>query len=141
MQHVGLETGRWQALSLMEQLANVGSDVACARRWQGQDGQACENAFRRALELLDLTIEDKRWKGRRKELTRSRELLCDAMEGGSLYGTDFAGLDQYFFHFAMAARTNRRSVGTGRMPGTISAAEMVPDTVPSANGPVGSAGG
>jgi hypothetical protein len=25
-QHVGLATGRWQTLSLMEQLANVGSD-------------------------------------------------------------------------------------------------------------------
>ena len=33
------------------------------------------------LELLDLTIADDRWRGRRKELTRARELLCDAMQG------------------------------------------------------------
>ncbi len=44
--------------------------------------QRCEQAFDRAVELLDLTIADERWKGRRKELTRARELLCDAMFGG-----------------------------------------------------------
>ncbi len=55
----------------MEQLANVGSDVARAARWYGKDPQRCEQAFDRAVELLDLTIADERWKGRRKELTRA----------------------------------------------------------------------
>lgn len=74
-------------MSLAEQLANVGSDVARAHRWQGKDPQLCEKAFVRALELLDLTIGDARWKGRLKELTRVRELLCDAMLGGKSTGT------------------------------------------------------
>jgi hypothetical protein len=64
-------------------------------------------AFDRAVELLDLTIADARWKGRRKELTRARELLCNAMFGGHTYGSDLASLDRYFFHFAMAARVGR----------------------------------
>jgi hypothetical protein len=59
------------------------------------------------LELLDLRIADERWKGRRKELTRARELLCDAMFGRKTYGSDLASLDHYFFHFAMAARAGR----------------------------------
>jgi hypothetical protein len=105
--HADLAAGRWQTLSLFEQLANVGSDVARAARWQGKDPQRCEQAFLRALELLDLTIADDRWKGRRKELTRARELLCDAMEGGTAYGSDLASLDRYFFHFAVAARAGR----------------------------------
>ncbi len=105
--HEQLASGRWQSLSLVEQLANVGSDVARAARWSGKDPQRCEQAFERALELLDLTIADDRWKGRRKELTRARELLCDAMFGGTTYGSDFASLDRYFFHFAMAARVGR----------------------------------
>lgn len=102
--HANLAAGRWQTLSLMEQLANVGSDVARARRWQGKDPELSEKAFIRALELLDLSIGDARWKGRRKELTRVREMLCDAMSGGSAYSSDLAGLDRYFFHFAVAAR-------------------------------------
>ena len=50
---------------------------------------------------------DPRWKGRRKELTRVRELLCDAMLGGKEYGSDLAGLDRYFYPFAVAARAGR----------------------------------
>ncbi|MBA5870446.1 MAG: hypothetical protein GDA68_10685 [Nitrospira sp. CR2.1] len=91
----------------MEQLANVGSDVARAARWYGKGPQRCEQAFDRAVELLDLTIVDEWWKGRRKELTPARELLCDAMFGGKTYGSDWASLDRYFFHFAMAARAGR----------------------------------
>jgi hypothetical protein len=91
----------------VEQLANVGSDVARAHRWYGRDSELCEKAFLRALELLDLTITDPRWNGRRKELTRTREILCDAMLGGKEYGSDFAGLDRYFYPFAVAARANR----------------------------------
>jgi hypothetical protein len=33
-----------------------------------------------------------------------REFLCDAMAGGSAYGSDLASLDRYFLHFAVAAR-------------------------------------
>ena len=105
--HTNLAAGRWQTLPLVEQLANVGSDVARASRWQEKDPQRCEQAFLRALELLDLTIGDARWKGRRKELTRVREFLCDAMAGGSAYGSDLASLDRYFLHFAVAARAGR----------------------------------
>jgi hypothetical protein len=102
--HANLAAGRWQNLTLMEQLANVGSDVARASRWQGKDPHRCEQAFLRALELLDLSIGDARWKGRRKELTRVREVLCDAMAGGAAYNSDLASLDRYFLHFAVAAR-------------------------------------
>lgn len=105
--HTNLAAGRWHTLSLLEQLANVGSDVARAARWYGKDPQRCEQAFLRALELLDLTIQDTRWRGRRKELVRAREFLCDAMQGGTAYGSDLASLDRYFFHFAVAARAGR----------------------------------
>jgi hypothetical protein len=94
-------------MPLAEQLANVGSDVARAHRWQGKDRDLCEKAFVRALELLDLTIGDPRWKGRRKELTRVRELLCDAMLGGNEYGSDLASFDRYFYMFAVAVRAGR----------------------------------
>jgi hypothetical protein len=106
-QHCDLAAGRWQTLPLVEQLANVGSDVGRAARWHGKDSVRCEQAFFRALELLDLTIADPRWTGRRKELVRTRELLCDAMQGGTTYGSDLAALDRYFLHFAVAARTGR----------------------------------
>jgi acyl-CoA hydrolase len=65
-------------------------------------------AFERALELLDLTLADPRWRGRLREIARVRELLCDAAAGGHEYSTTLEDLDRYFLAFAVAARNNRR---------------------------------
>ncbi len=61
----------------------------------------------RALELLNLTIEDLRWKTRLKEIVRAREIVRDAATGGKEYDTTLEDLDQYFFQFARAARLHR----------------------------------
>ncbi len=106
-QHSSLADGRWTTLSLVEQMGNTGSEVARMLRWKGTDVTRCEQAFIRALELLDLTIQDRRWRARLKELTRVREFLCDAMSGGHEYGSTLEDLDKYFLAFATAARANR----------------------------------
>lgn len=100
--HPELAAGRWQRLTLVEQLANVGSEVGRMRRPRGAAG-----ALERALELLDLTLADDRWRGRRKEIARARELLCDAVDGGRDYGTTLEDLDRYFLAFAVVARRGR----------------------------------
>lgn len=102
--HPSLANGGWAKLSLIQQLGNVGSEVSRALRWKGKDDNLFEQAMIRALELLDLSIQDSRWKGRLKELTRARELLCDAWLGGKEYRSDLDGLNRYFFAFALAAR-------------------------------------
>ena len=58
--------------SLVDQLANVGSEVGRIIKWRDRNPELSEKAFIRALELMDLTIGDPRWRGRRKELTRAR---------------------------------------------------------------------
>jgi len=97
--------GAWHQRTLADQLANVGSEVGRIRKWQTRNSDVAERAFIRALELLDLTISDPRWMGpRRKELTRVRSFLCDAMDGGQEYQTTLEDLDRYFLAFAVAAR-------------------------------------
>ena len=76
-------------------------------RWRGSDERLMSGAFDRALELLDLTLADPRWRDRLREIARARELLCDAAAGGSEYGTTLEDLDRYFLAFAMAARRGR----------------------------------
>ncbi len=105
--HASLAAGRWFTMTLAEQLGNVGSEVSRALKARGKDEQRFQNAIFRGLELLDLTISDNRWRGRRKELVRVRALLCDAYFGGTEYGTTLEGLDKYFYYFAFAARKNR----------------------------------
>lgn len=106
-QRQSLASGRWRTLTLMEQMGNVGSEVGRARRWQGKDPKLFEGAILRSLELLDLTIQDSRWLGRLKELTRAREVLCDASLGGSEYASTLEDMERYFYPFALAARLRR----------------------------------
>lgn len=105
--HAGLATGRWHQLSLAEQLGNVGAEVGRMRRRRGAGELVSETAFERALELLDLTLADPRWRGRRREIARAREMLCDAALGGREYGSTLEGLDRYFLAFAVLARRGR----------------------------------
>ena len=105
--HRELATGRWAQLSLAEQLGNVGSEVGRMRRWWKRDERLMQGAFERALELLDLTLADPRWRDRLREIARARELLCDAAAGGGEYGTTLEDLDRYFLAFAVAARRDR----------------------------------
>ena len=76
-------------------------------RWRGRDERLMNGAFERALELIDLTLADPRWRGRLREIARARELLCDAALGGKEYGTTLEYMDRYFLAFAVAARRNR----------------------------------
>ena len=103
--HPDLAAGRWRRLSLAEQLANVGAEVGRMRRRRAPAERSA--AFERALELIDLTLADPRWRGRLKEIARAREVLCDAADGGRDYGATLEDLDRYFLDFAVLARRGR----------------------------------
>lgn len=97
--HQNLAEGKWQKMSLSEQLANIGTEVGRAAKWQGKDEKTFNGAVARALELFDLTLEDPRWKGRSLEIGRLREVFCDGVLGGHEYGTRLFDLDKYFLPF------------------------------------------
>jgi hypothetical protein len=105
--HPELAAGRWGQFTLAEQLANVGSEVGRMVRWQGRNPRLAAGAFDRALDLLDLTLADPRWRNRLREIARLRESLCDAALGGQTYGTTLEDLDRYLLAFAVAARNAR----------------------------------
>jgi len=103
--HSSLAGSRWRKLSLLEQLGNIGSEVGRAIRAGDKDRR--QKAAYRALELFDLTLDDKRWRGRGSEIARARELFCDFIFGSNTYRVDGASLEKYFTHFALAARLHR----------------------------------
>ena len=108
VQHQELAAGRWVRLSLVEQLANVGSEVERAIRWRGKGNAAYgQRAFERALELLDLTIADEKNRLRLKELTRLREALADYFWFDNHYGSSDESWRRYFHAFAYAAAIGR----------------------------------
>jgi hypothetical protein len=104
--HKNLAAGKWFNLSLAEQLANIGSEVSRASKWQGKDKNIFWGAVERALELFDLTLADSRWKGRLQEIARTREVFCDTVLGGKNYKSSFEDIESYFLPFAFLVRKN-----------------------------------
>lgn len=90
---------RWHMLPLAEQMANIGSEVGRAAKWQNKDNKTFDGAVARALELIDLTLEDSRWQNRLPELRWLKELFCDGVLGGKEYGTILSDLESYFLPF------------------------------------------
>lgn len=104
--HAGLAAGRWNTVSLAEQLAHVGSEVERAiRAWETRRFDRCEHAQARALELFDLTARDARWRGaRRREILRVREEFCRVFYDDEPAPESARGLRAYFLRFAVLAR-------------------------------------
>ncbi|MGQ9780500.1 MAG: hypothetical protein ACUVRM_11625 [Bacillota bacterium] len=106
-QHRELAAGRWHRLSFLEQMANIGSELERALNWRAKNNLPyAQQAFERALELLDLTLESTEGFARRKELCRVREAMVDYFYGTNQFGSTEASWRRYFSPFAYAARRN-----------------------------------
>jgi hypothetical protein len=104
--HLELARADWAKLSLVDQMANIGSEVSRALRSKGNQARYW-GAVARALDLFYLTVEDPRWKGRLKEILRVRELFAAAALGSDEFKTSLQDLDRYFDCFAWLSRASR----------------------------------
>jgi hypothetical protein len=106
-QHKDLAAGRWQTLSFVEKMANIGSEVERAINWKNrQNPDYSRKAYDRALELIDLTLDSIRGFPRLKEIARMRELLVDYFSGTNEYQSTDSSWRNYFSPFTFAARRN-----------------------------------
>lgn len=101
--HTELANGRWFKLTLAEQMGNIGSEIHRMVLSQNKDPLKLNSAMDRALELIDLTLSDRRWLKGYKEIARVREVLCDIFFGQNQYNTSLKELDDYFFKFGLLA--------------------------------------
>ncbi|AKM79687.1 MAG: hypothetical protein UX85_C0001G0153 [Candidatus Beckwithbacteria bacterium GW2011_GWB1_47_15] len=106
-QHRDLAKGKWRKLTLMEQMANVGSEVSRTIKWKKKDKKYAQMAFWRALELLGLTINDPKNKAGLKEICRAKEMLVDWYFDNPLYRSSDEEWQRYFNQFNWAARIKR----------------------------------
>lgn len=102
-QHKQLSLGKWFNLSFFAQMANIGSEVERAISWKKKNKKDYSRlAFFRSLELLELTIADKKNINKLKELTRLKEMLSDYF----FFNNDYQSTDDewrcYFYPFNYA---------------------------------------
>ncbi len=79
-----MELNRWEKFSKREQLLMIGSEFLRAKTWQEKDNEKFISALWRALELIDLTLADLKWK------KDSRILLGLREEVAKFYSADRA---------------------------------------------------
>ena len=104
IQHKNLASGRWRSFSLVEQLANVGSEIERAIKWRKKNADYSTQAFERALELIDLTVSDKKNIRRLKEILRMREMLVDDFAGSNEFNSSDKLWQNYFYSYNYASR-------------------------------------
>lgn len=106
-QHKNLAAGRWDKLSFVEKMANIGSEVERALNWRTKkNADYTQKAFERALELIDLTLENDTNYAHLKEIARMREAIVDYFSGVNQFMSSEGSWRSYFLPFAYASRRN-----------------------------------
>jgi len=92
---------KWMKMSLAQQMGNIGSEFSrMTSLKQKGDLKNAQNSFDRVLELLDLTISQRK----NRELFKLREVLCDLFLGTNFYKVSTKFLKDYFLFFALLAQ-------------------------------------
>jgi hypothetical protein len=104
--HQDLKKGGWNQLTLIEQMANIGSEVSRTINWKKKSQPDAQKSFYRALELIEFTLDDAKNKKRVKEINRVKEMLIDWYLGNPLYRSSDQDWQKYFLQFNLAARIN-----------------------------------
>ena len=99
---------RWNKFTIFEQMANIGAEVGRAINWLKKGNKkTSQQAFYRALELIDFTIDDPKNKNSLKEILRMREVLADYLFGNNIYHSTDEDWEKYFYYFNLAARKEK----------------------------------
>ena len=107
--HKNLASVKWHKMSFLKQMANIGSEVSRAYSWKNEgDREEMLNSFYRALELLDLSINDKKNQRHLSEILCLREVLSaqfwSSNSDSHLIKIDPLLIKNYFLPFAIASR-------------------------------------
>ncbi len=71
-----MNAARWQTLPKRIQLLSIMAELERARTWEQERGAQFTGALERALDLLDLTFGDPRWKNETLQLLMLRDEIA-----------------------------------------------------------------
>lgn len=106
--HKELTLEKWQAYSLAERMANIGSEVIRTLNWQHKDTQQAALAFERSLELFDLTKMTTK-SVQLREISRLKEAWVDFISGLNTYKITKEVWENEFLQYTVLARNTNRT--------------------------------
>ena len=75
--HKTLTQEKWNKFSKKDQVLNIASELSRAGHWLGkEDFEKAKDCYERAFQLVDLTLNGDKWRDRRREIARFREVLA-----------------------------------------------------------------
>lgn len=107
MQHKNLASGKWFQLNLIEQFANIGSEVERTIKWRVKNKGYSDQAAKRVHELVWLTVSDPKNNQRLKEVCRFREIFNDWYYGDNIFRSSPEAFQKYFYQLNWLARVNK----------------------------------
>lgn len=105
-----IDEARWAKLDIFNQMGNIYSEIGRSFKTQGQkDSSEHKEAISRAIDLFDASIRIliAKKSPQAREVLRAKEQFLDLAFDDTATPTSVQSLDQYFMHFAIAARLNR----------------------------------
>lgn len=105
---IAMDVGRWQTLTISQQLGNIASEFSRFRSsFERGERARTVPSLARLREIVRLTVEDPRWTSRRHELERLDESIRHL--GGELpeLEVSFDDVEGYLLPFAVLARRSR----------------------------------
>ena len=99
---------KWFKMEVGMQLANVGGEINRAIRWKSRgDDKKATNFYDKAMEFLDLTMQDPKNRHRLGELKEVRYELEDFFYGGNTYQNTGESIMKYYDAFLRPPYTGR----------------------------------
>ena len=105
-----MAAGRWFEFTLAEQMSNIGSEVNRYVKWKNKNQEdLAQKAFERALELMNLSMLDKKFYNtpKLKEIGRLKETFIDTVSFGNNYNVPLDFFQKYFLDFGIIASKQR----------------------------------
>jgi len=97
-----MEKNKWFNLPRTQQIGNIGSEIGRAAYWEAQQDVKNKNfAIERALILLELTLDDPKWKGGLKEVARMHEIICSKLVNHSFFEITLKELENFCLEFVL----------------------------------------
>ncbi len=105
-----IDETRWAKLDIFNQMGNIYSEVGRSFKTREQkDSTDHKEAISRAIDLFDVSIRVliAKKSPQAREVLRAKEQFLDLAFDDQATPQSIQSLDQYFMHFAVAARLNR----------------------------------